>query len=121
VKWKKAVGATPQIQTVWKPTKTGAKRKKGEKHNDGAHRLRSARMRASSRARARDSFTVYSVLCENRNWKPKKTRAVSHSGLAIYIKKRIMETQILHHAKNTFFKKSSKRNQNPSRCYNFYN
>jgi hypothetical protein len=29
VKWKKAVGATPQIQTVWKPTKTGAKRKKG--------------------------------------------------------------------------------------------
>jgi hypothetical protein len=34
VKWKKAVGATPQIQTVWKPTKTGAKRKKGKKHNE---------------------------------------------------------------------------------------
>jgi hypothetical protein len=91
VEWKKAVGATPQIQTVWKPTKTGAKRKKGKKHNElgwRAHRLRSARMRASSRARARDSFTVFSVLCENRNWKPKKTRAVSHSGLAIYIKKK---------------------------------
>jgi hypothetical protein len=29
-----------------------------------------------------------------------------------------METQIFHHAKNIIFKKSSKRNQNPSRYYN---
>jgi len=43
----------------------------------------------------------------------------------VYIKKylkakerRIMKTQIFHHAKNIIFKKSSKRNQNPSRCYN---
>jgi hypothetical protein len=49
---------------------------------------------------------------------------VSHHGLAIYIKKylkakerRIMETQIFHHAK-IVYKKSSKRNQNPSRYYN---
>jgi len=45
-------------------------------------------------------------------------------GLAIYIqkylkgKRRIMETQIFHHAKiYLIFKKSSKRNQNPSRYY----
>jgi len=29
-----------------------------------------------------------------------------------------MKTQIFHHAKNIIFKKSSKRNQNPSRYYN---
>jgi hypothetical protein len=29
-----------------------------------------------------------------------------------------METQIFHHAKNIIFKKSSKRNQNPSTYYN---
>jgi len=29
-----------------------------------------------------------------------------------------METQIFHHAKNIIFKKSSERNQNPSRYYN---
>jgi hypothetical protein len=29
-----------------------------------------------------------------------------------------METQIFHHAKNIIFKKSSKRNENPSRYYN---
>jgi len=29
-----------------------------------------------------------------------------------------METQIFHHAENIIFKKSSKRNQNPSRYYN---
>jgi hypothetical protein len=52
------------------------------------------------------------------------TRGVSHCGLAIYIKKdlkakrRIMDTQIFHHAKNIIFKKSSKRNQNPSRYHN---
>jgi hypothetical protein len=47
---------------------------------------------------------------------------VSHCGLAIYIKKvsegkrRIMETQIfISPCKNIIFKKSSKRNQNPSR------
>jgi hypothetical protein len=50
---------------------------------------------------------------------------VSHYGLAIYIKKldlkakrRIMETQIFHHAKIIIFKKSSKRNQNSSSYYN---
>jgi hypothetical protein len=51
---------------------------------------------------------------------------VSHSGLAIYIKKdlkakrrRIMETQIFHHAKiHLIFKKSCKRNQNPPRYFN---
>jgi len=45
---------------------------------------------------------------------------VSHCGLAIYIKKylkvkrRILETQIFHNGKIIIFKKSSKRNQNPS-------
>jgi hypothetical protein len=54
---------------------------------------------------------------------PKQTRGVSHCGLAIYIKmylnakEEIMETQIFHHAKNIIFKKSSKRNPNPSRYY----
>jgi hypothetical protein len=50
---------------------------------------------------------------------------VPHYGLAVYIKKYlkakriIMETQIFHHAKTYLsFKKSSKRNQNPSRYYN---
>jgi hypothetical protein len=45
-------------------------------------------------------------------------RGVSHYGVAIYIKmylygkRRIMETQIFHHAKNILiFKKSSKRNE----------
>jgi hypothetical protein len=49
---------------------------------------------------------------------------VSHCGLASYMKKylkakeRIMETQIFHHAKKIkIFRKSSKRNQNPSRYY----
>jgi hypothetical protein len=32
-----------------------------------------------------------------------------------YSKRRIMETQIFHHPKIIIFKKSSKRNQNPSR------
>ncbi len=57
--------------------------------------------------------------------KTRPTRCVSHCGLAVYIKKylkakrRIMETQIFHHAKIYLsFKKSSKRNQNPSRYYN---
>jgi hypothetical protein len=50
---------------------------------------------------------------------------VSHCGLAIYIKKDlkekrriIMKTQIFHHAKIIILKKSTKRNQNPSRYYN---
>jgi hypothetical protein len=49
---------------------------------------------------------------------------VSHCGLAIYIKmylkakRRIMETQnIISPCKNIIFKKSFKRNQNPSRDY----
>jgi hypothetical protein len=46
-------------------------------------------VRECVRARARDSLTVFSVLCENRNWKSKKTMGVSHSGLAIYIKKEL--------------------------------
>jgi hypothetical protein len=46
-------------------------------------------------------------------------------GLAIYFKKisegkrKIMEIQIFHHAKILSFKKPSKRNQNPSRYYNY--
>ncbi len=52
------------------------------------------------------------------------TRGVSHYGLAMYIKidfkakEIIMETQIFYHGKNIIFKKSSKRNQNPSTYYN---
>jgi hypothetical protein len=52
------------------------------------------------------------------------TRGVSHCSLAIYIKKylkgkrRIMKTQNISPCKNIIFKKSSKRNQNPSRDYN---
>jgi hypothetical protein len=55
---------------------------------------------------------------------PKQQGVVSHTGLAIYIKKYLnakeefMKTQIFCHAKNTIFKKSSKRNQNPSRNQN---
>jgi hypothetical protein len=53
-------------------------------------------------------------------------QGVCHTvGLCIYMKKylkasirRIMETQIFHNAKIIIFKKSSKRNQNPSRIYN---
>jgi hypothetical protein len=50
---------------------------------------------------------------------------VSYCGLAIYIKKYLMqkkkygnENQIFDHAKNIMFKESSKGNQNPSRYYN---
>jgi hypothetical protein len=52
-----------------------------------------------------------------------RTRGVSHCGLAIYIKKylkakrRIMETQIFHHAKNLSSKNPLKKNQNPSKCF----
>jgi hypothetical protein len=55
---------------------------------------------------------------------PTTTRGVSHCGLAIYIKKvsederRIMETQIIDHAKTKSSKNPSKRNQNPSTYYN---
>jgi hypothetical protein len=52
-----------------------------------------------------------------------KTRGVSHCGLAIYIKKFLKakeESWKLKYfiCKNITFKKSSKRNQNPSRYYN---
>jgi hypothetical protein len=56
-----------------------------------------------------------------------KKRGVSYCGLAIYMKKdlkakrRIMETQIFHNAKNVTFKKSLKLNQNPSRYDNSIN
>jgi hypothetical protein len=44
---------------------------------------------------------------------------MSHYGLAIYIKKYLMAKEELWKLKNIIFKKSSKRNQNPSRYYNF--
>jgi hypothetical protein len=50
---------------------------------------------------------------------------LSHSGLAIYIKKYLKAKEELWKRKyftmshNLIFKKSSKRNQNPSRYYNF--
>jgi hypothetical protein len=52
---------------------------------------------------------------------------MSHCCLAIYIKKhlkpkrRITKTQIFSPCKNIIFKKSSKRNPNPSRYYNSCN
>jgi hypothetical protein len=52
---------------------------------------------------------------------------VSHSDLVIYIKKVILRAKKNHGnskkspCKNIIFKKSSKRNQNPSRYYNYYN
>jgi hypothetical protein len=101
-----------------KPTKTGAKPKKAEKHNELGSRGPPAPKCANAceLARARDSLTVFSVLCENRNWKPNKTRAVSQSGLAIYIKKEeLWKLKYFTMQKIYFVKKSSKRNQNPSR------
>jgi hypothetical protein len=52
-----------------------------------------------------------------------KGGGVSHYGLAIYIqnilgKKQNYEKSNISPCKNTIFKKSSKRNQNPSRYYN---
>jgi hypothetical protein len=50
-------------------------------------------------------------------------QGVSHCGLAIYVKKYLKATEELWklkyftNAKNIIFKKSSKRNQNPSRHY----
>jgi hypothetical protein len=55
---------------------------------------------------------------------PKETRGPSHCALAIYIKN-ILRQKIndgnsnISPCKNIIFKKSSKRNQNPSRYYNF--
>jgi hypothetical protein len=43
---------------------------------------------------------------------------MSHYGLAIYIKKYLKAKGELWKLKNIIFKKSSKRNQNPSRYYN---
>ncbi len=70
----------------------------------------------------------HSSLALKRNQRNQtKTRGVSHCGLAFYInkylkaKRRIMKTQIFHHAKIQSSKSSSKRNQNPSRYYNSYN
>jgi hypothetical protein len=60
---------------------------------------------------------IHRVLCEN------PIRGVLHYFLAIYMKKylkakrRIMDTPIFHHGKIEFSKKSSERNQNPSRYY----
>jgi hypothetical protein len=50
----------------------------------------------------------------------RKTRGVSHCGLAIYIKKYVKAKEELWKLKyfTIIFKKSSKRNQNPSRYYN---
>ncbi len=56
-----------------------------------------------------------------------KQGAMSHCGLAIYIKKHLkpkeelQKTQIFSPCKNIIFIKSSKRNQNPSRYYNSCN
>jgi hypothetical protein len=47
-----------------------------------------------------------------------KTRGVSHCGLAIYIKKYLKAKEELWKLKYFTIKKSSKRNQNPSRYYN---
>jgi hypothetical protein len=61
---------------------------------------------------------------EKQDWRQSKTRGVSQCRLAIYIKKylkakrRSMKIQIFHHAKIQSSKKSSQRNQNPSRYYN---
>jgi hypothetical protein len=51
----------------------------------------------------------------------RKTRGVSHCGLAIYIKKYLKAKEgnkNISPGTNIIFKKSSKRNQNPSRYYN---
>jgi hypothetical protein len=53
----------------------------------------------------------------------RETRGVSHCGLAIYIKsilkqKKNYGNSNISSCKNIVFKKSSKRNQNPSRHYN---
>jgi hypothetical protein len=53
----------------------------------------------------------------------KKTRGVSHCGLAIYIKvsegkKRIMKTQIFHHEKIYSSKYPLKETKNPTTYYN---
>jgi hypothetical protein len=45
---------------------------------------------------------------------------VSHCGLAIYIKKYLKaKEEFISPCKNIIFKKSSKRNHNPSRYYNY--
>jgi predicted RNA-binding protein associated with RNAse of E/G family len=50
--------------------------------------------------------------------KTKKTRGVAHCGIAIYMKKKNYRNSNISPCKNITFKKSSKRNQNPSRYYN---
>jgi hypothetical protein len=65
---------------------------------------------------------VSSVIC--RSWVTPSvvTRGVSHRGLAIYIKNYLKakedENSNISPCKNIIVKKSSKRNQNPSRYYN---
>ncbi len=58
--------------------------------------------------------------------KMKEGRSVSHCGLAIYIEKylkakeeeKLRKLNYISACKNIIFRKSSKRNQNPSRYYN---
>jgi hypothetical protein len=66
-------------------------------------------------------FNLLIMLTEKKDWE--LTRGVSCCGLAIYIKKYLKAKEELWKLKyftmqNIIVKKSSKRNQNPSRCYN---
>jgi hypothetical protein len=69
----------------------------------------------------------FASLATTQNWRKKqKTRGVSHCGLAIHIKKYLKAKEefwklkyfTIHAKIYLIFKKSSKRNQNPSRYYN---
>jgi len=50
--------------------------------------------------------------------KKKKTKKTRHCGIAIYMKKKNYGNSNISPCNNITFKKSSKRNQNPSRYYN---
>jgi hypothetical protein len=73
-----------------------------------------------NKMKSNKSFTAYSAFL---TWTKKKTRGVSHCGLAIYIKKylKAKEEHWKHSnispCKNIIFQKSSGRNQSPSRYY----
>jgi hypothetical protein len=111
VEWKKSVGATPQIQTVWKPTKTGAKRKKGEKHNELGSRGPPAPKCANACELARAIPLLSLAYCAKTETGNQTKQGVFHTVALRFtlkkflnVKRRIMETQIFHHAKIYFSK-----------------
>jgi hypothetical protein len=91
------------------PPKPGQNERKGKSTTTGptGSEVREC-VRARARARAIPLLSI--AYCAKTETGNRKKQGLFHTvAFCDLHKKRIMETQILHHAKNTFFKKSSKK------------